>query len=68
MIKTYRMKSLQRNNGLSISFLILFTGALIGQIFFGFRIYHSHTFCLLEAIGSPQSKPVDALNMQTGEK
>lgn len=31
------MKNFLRNNGLSICFLLLFFGALIGQIFFGFK-------------------------------
>lgn len=35
------MKTFLRNNGLSISFLILFIGALIGQIAFGFKVHNN---------------------------
>lgn len=34
------MKTFLRNNGLSISFLILFLGAMIGQIIFGLKEYN----------------------------
>lgn len=34
------MKTFIRNNGLSISFFLLFVGAFVGQIFFGFKEYN----------------------------
>ncbi|MHC0443199.1 DUF6766 family protein [Flavobacterium sp. 3-210] len=34
------MKNFIRNNGLSISFFVLFIGAFAGQIFFGFKEYN----------------------------
>ena len=39
------MKKLLRNNGLSICFLLLFAGAMIGQVIFGF---HEHNKELIE--------------------
>lgn len=37
MIKIGIMKNLLRNNGLSICFFLLFAGAMIGQVIFGFQ-------------------------------
>lgn len=101
------MKTFLRNNGLGICFLLLFFGALLGQIIFGFQEHNKEliderstainlssylvsghfiqaTFenweseflsvfaivifsIFLRQIGSSQSKPVDAPNMETGE-